>query len=200
MNDRAAPPGVDTGALERETGFGWGWFMVLGTLVVVLGGFALLDLAAARAASVSTVGVVMLIGSIAQLGTALLVPDRKGIRLLVLSAVAYGAAAALAIFNPTLAATPLTILMAGALLCSGAARVRLTAVMPPLPGWGWVATSGLATVVAGVAVIHLSLVPAVGALGLALALDLTFQGATTFAFGLALKAGERATSRAETPP
>ena len=184
---------IDTDALERETGFGWGWFMVLGVTLIVLGALALLSLPPAGTVSVYAVGVVMLIGAFAQLGTSLLVAGWKGIGLLVLSAVLYGAAGILAIVNPTLAATPLTLLLALALILSGTTRIRLTSVMPSLPGWGWVAASGFVSVLSGLIFFHLALAKTVWLLGIALAVDLAFQGAMALALGLALKANASAT-------
>jgi uncharacterized membrane protein HdeD (DUF308 family) len=155
---------TDTDALERETGFGWGWFMLLGVALIVLGALAFLTLPPGDAVSVYAVGIVMLIGAFVQLGTTLLVPRWRGIGLLVLSAVFYGASGIFAIVNPTLAAMPLTLLLALTLLFSGIARVVLTSVMPSLPGWGWVAASGFVSGVAGLTLIHLSLVNASGSL------------------------------------
>jgi uncharacterized membrane protein HdeD (DUF308 family) len=137
---------------------------------------------------VYAVGVVMVIGAFAQLGTTLLVPGRTGIGLLVLSAILYGAAGVFAIVNPRLAATPLTLLLAFALISSGIMRTRLSSVMPVSPGWGWVAASGLVTVVAGLVFIHFLFVNTVWHLGMALAVDLTFQGAMAIACGVALRA------------
>lgn len=192
--DRPTPLSrIDTDALERETGFGWGWFMVLGAALIVLGALAVLSLPPASTASVYAVGFNMLIGAFAQLGTILLVPRWKGIGLLALSAVCYGAAGTLAIANPTLAATPLTLLLALALILSGATRIRLTSVMPSLPGWGWVAASGFVSVAAGLIVFHFAVAKIVWRLGMALAVDLVFQGAMALALGFALKANSRAT-------
>ena len=196
MNRLTGPSRIDTGALERETGFGWGWFIVLGAALIVLGALAFLNLPPAGTVSVYAVGVVMVIGAIAQLGTALLVPGWRGIGLLVLSAILYGAAGVLAIVNPRLAATPLTVLLAFALIFSGIMRIRLTSVMPSLPGWGWVAASGLVTVLAGVVFIHFLFTNTIWLLGMALAVDLTFQGAMVIAFGVAL----RATPPSKMPP
>ena len=178
---------IDTDALERETGFGWGWFVVLGATLVVLGLLALLNVPPAGTVSVYAVGVVMVIGALAQLGTTLLVPRWRGIGLLVLSAILYGAAGVFAIVNPKLAATPLTLLLAFALIFSGMMRVRLTSVMPPLPGWGWVAASGVVTILSGLVFIHFLFTNTIWRLGMALAVDLTFQGAMVIAFGVALR-------------
>ena len=181
-------PRIDTDALERETGFGWGWFIVLGAALTVLGALAFLNLPPAGTVSVYAVGVVMVIGAFAQLGTTLLVPGWKGIGHLTLSGFLYGAAGVFAIVNPRLAATPLTLLLAFALIFSGIIRIRLTSVMPPLPGWGWVAASGFGTVLSGLVFIHFLFTNMVWLLGMALAFDLTFQGAMAFAFGVALRA------------
>jgi uncharacterized membrane protein HdeD (DUF308 family) len=191
---------IDTHALERETGFGWGWFTVLGAMLIALGALAFLNLPPEGTASVYAVGVFMLIGAFVQLGTTLLVPRWRGIGLLVLSAISYGAAGVLAIVNPMLAAMPLTVLLASALAFSGIIRIRLTSVMPSLPGWGWVAASGFVSLVCGLAFVHLLYSHKVWLLGVALTADLTFQGATALAFGLALKANARAISSSPMEP
>ena len=77
MNRLTSPSRIDTDALERETGFGWGWFIVLGAALIVLGSLAFLNLQPAGTVSVYAVGVVMVIGALAQLKT-LLVPGWTG--------------------------------------------------------------------------------------------------------------------------
>ena len=200
MNWLASPSRIDTDALERETGFGWGWFIVLGAALIVLGALAFLNLPPAGTVSVHAVGVVMVIGAFAQLGTTLMVPGWRGIGLLVLSATLYGAAGIFAIVNPRLAATPLTLLLAFALIFSGIVRIRLTSVMPSLPGWGWVAASGFVSVLSGLIFIHLLFTNPVWLLGMALAVDLTFQGAMVIAFGVALRVTPTAISPSMTEP
>ncbi len=200
MNRLTTPSRIDSDGVERETGFGWGWFMVLGAALIVLGALALLSLAAAGSVSVYAVGIVMVIGAVAQLGTTLLVPRWSGIGLLALSAVLYGTAGILAIVNPTLAATAQSVLLALGLFLSGITRILLTLVMPPLPGRGWVAASGSVSAVTGLIFIQLSLGATVWLPGMALAADLTFQGAMAAAFGLALKANRRAISSSTMEP
>lgn len=55
---------IDIDALERETGFGWGWFIVFGLVLLALGAVALLNLPPAST-SLFSVGAFMLIGAIA---------------------------------------------------------------------------------------------------------------------------------------
>ena len=200
MSNLTTQSGIDTGALEREPGFGWGWFMVPGAALIVLGALAFLNLPPVGTVSVYAVGILMLIGAFAQLGTTLLLPWRKGVGLLALSAILYGAAGIFARVNPTLTATSLTLLLASALILSGITRIRLTSVMPSLPGWGLFAVSGFGSVVCGLIFFYLLLSHAIWLLGMALAADLAFQGAMTTAFGLALKANARAISSSTTEP
>ena len=195
MNWLTTSSRIDTDALERETGFGWGWFIVLGATLIVLGALAFLNLPLVGTVSVFAVGVLMVIGALAQLGTTLLIPNWRGIGLLALSAIFYGAAGSVAIFNPKLDAMPLHVLLAFALLASGIVRIRLTSVMPLLPGWGWVAASGFVTVVCGLIFIHLLFTHPVWFLAIALAVDLVRQGAMVISFGVALKGARTAIPR-----
>ena len=178
---------TDIDALERKDGFGWGWLLVIGASLVVLGTLALLSLPSAGTVSVQAVGIVMGIAAFAQLGTALVVPGWKAILLVVLSAMLYGVAGICAIANPTLAATPLTILLGVALIFSGITRFRLPSVMPSLPGWVCVTASALVSIVSGLIFIHFSLLRPVWHLGVVLVVDLAFQGAMAIACGLALR-------------
>ena len=60
--------------------------------------------------------------------------------------------------------------------------------MPPMPGWVWVAASGLVSVLAGLMFFHFLFINTVWLLlGIALAVDLTFQGAMVIAFGVVLQ-------------
>lgn len=179
---------IDIKAVERETGFGWGWFVVLGVVLLGLGVVAFLNLPAGPALSLGAFGVFMLIGAVAQLATRLLAPKWKGTGFLVFSAVFYGAAAIALIANPDLLSDSLTVMVALALILSGVTRIRLSAAMPELPGWAWITASGVVTLAAGVAFVHYLLLRPVWLLSSVLAFDLFFQGVVAIAFGLALKA------------
>lgn len=180
---------IDLDALERETGFGGTWFIALGIALITLGGLAFASLPEAAAVSVQFVGMLMLIAAFAKLGTLLLVPDWKGKGHLALSSMLYGAAGVLVMVNPIFAATTMTLMLALALIFSGAMRTWLSVVMPDLPGWGWIGASGLVSVAAGALFIDLSHV-AIWLLGMLLVVDLIFQGVTMIAFGLSLGASQ----------
>lgn len=56
-----------------------------------------------------------------------------------------------------------------------------------LPGGGWISASGIVGVIAGIALIAGCPADTVWLLGMVLAVDLTFQGATAIGLGFALK-------------
>jgi uncharacterized membrane protein HdeD (DUF308 family) len=63
---------IDIDLLERETGLGWSWFIVLGAALVTLSALAFLNLSAVTTVSLDAVGMIMTIGAFAQLGMPLL--------------------------------------------------------------------------------------------------------------------------------
>lgn len=169
----------------------WGWFLALGIALLLLGVFAFANLLAATVASVFIVGVLMIIGAVAQIVEAFQVKRWSSFFYWLLGGVLYGIAGVVAFVNPVLAAAALTLVLAISLIISGILRLIVAFNLRPRSGWGWLMASGLITTLAG-------LIFAVGwpantlwLLGIVLAVDLAFQGATAIGFGLALK-GSRA--------
>ena len=169
-------------------GSAWGWLVALGVFFIALAAFAFANLPAATAASVYVVGIIMLVAAIAQLAAAFAARSWAGFGVLILSALLYGGAGVLTIANPLLAASALTLLLGISLVLSGASRIWSSFDLRPLPGWGWVTVSGVVSVIAGIVFIAGWPADTVYLLGMVLAVDLAFQGATAVGFGIALKA------------
>jgi uncharacterized membrane protein HdeD (DUF308 family) len=166
----------------------WGWSVALGIALLVLGLLAFANLVMATVVSVLYVGVLMLIGAVAQIIHAFRVKRWGGFFFWLLSGLLYGAAGILAFYNPVLAAAALTLLLAAALIASGILRIVSSFRLRPETGWGWLLASGVITLIAGIVVAIGWPVHTLWLLGLVLAIDLTFQGVAAIAFGLALKA------------
>lgn len=165
----------------------WGWFVVLGIALLLLGLFAFANVLAATVASVFVVGALMIVGAVAQIVEAFQVKRWSSFFYWLLGGVLYGIAGVLAFVNPLLAAAALTLVLAVSLVVSGILRILVAFRVRPHSGWGWLMTSGVITTLAGV-------IFAVGwpantlwLLGIVLAVDLAIQGATAIGFGLALK-------------
>lgn len=165
----------------------WGWYVALGAALVVLAIFACLNLYAATVASVYMVGVLMLVGAVAQVVHASRVRRWGGFIAWLLSGLLYAAAGVLTFTNPLLAAATLTLLLALALIASGLMRIWWSAALRPLRGWSWVTTSGVISVLAGLVFVAGWPQNALWLLGMLLVFDLAFQGIAAIAFGLTLR-------------
>jgi uncharacterized membrane protein HdeD (DUF308 family) len=167
----------------------WKWFVALGIALLVLGIIALGNLLAATLASVFFIGTMMILGAIAQIIHAFQVKGWGGFFYWLLSGLFYGAAGVIAFINPTLAAAALTLFLAIALLTSGILRVWMGIRLRPFPGWGWGVASGVISILVAVVFALGWPVNSLWLLGMLLGIDLTFQGVSAIAFGLALKTG-----------
>ncbi|OWV96942.1 hypothetical protein ATY81_21020 [Rhizobium sp. R72] len=165
----------------------WGWFAVLGALLIVCGLIALANVALATVVSVYYVGILMLIGGIVYLVHAFQVRTWGQVLVWALSGVLYVLAGFFAFENPLLASAVLTLFLAIALLIAGVFRTWVGWRMRPVRGWGWVLVSGIITALAGVVIATGWPVNSLWVLGLFLACDLLIQGWSMLAFGLAVR-------------
>jgi uncharacterized membrane protein HdeD (DUF308 family) len=166
----------------------WGWFVALGIGLLILGIIAAANLLTATVASVLFVGVLMLIGGVAQIVLAFRVKTWGRFLFWLLSGILYAAGGVLAFVNPLLASTFLTLLLAFSLIFAGALRISVGFGTRPDKGWGWIVAAGVLTALAGIVIAVGWPVNSVWVLGLFLAVDLMFQGWSYIAFGLALRA------------
>lgn len=173
----------------RETGqrTGWGWYVALGVALLVLSAFAFGNVLVATVASVYFVGILMLVGAALQIVHAFEVKRWGGFFLWLLSGLLYGAAGVLAFWNPLLAASALTLLLAVSLVVAGIFRIAWSIALRRLRGWGWLLASGVITVLAGVVFLVGWPENSLWLLGIVLAVDLAFQGAADLVFGFAQK-------------
>ncbi len=188
MSDAIHVPGPAAEGLRAHRG----WFVALGVLLLVLGAVASLDLILATVASIYVLGVLMILGGVAQLAHAARVRTWGQAALGFASGVLYAVAGALAFLNPLLASGVLTLMIAAALLVSGVLRIVVAIRERPRRGWAWVLAAGVLSVLAGLVLVLGWPVNSLWVLGLILAVDLIVQGWAWIAFGLGLGAAARA--------
>jgi uncharacterized membrane protein HdeD (DUF308 family) len=81
----------------------------------------------------------------------------------------------------------LTFVLAIALVAGGIFRIWVGFSARPQTGWGWIVAAGVITLLAGIVIAMRWPVNSLYILGLFLAIDLTFQGWSYIAFGMALR-------------
>lgn len=179
---QAGPEGLRQGAV---------WFIGIGALLLLLGLLALFNLFAATIASVFFIGVLMIVGGALRVAHAFRVERTASLLFWLLSGLLYAVAGGMALANPALGAAALTLVLAAALIASGVVMIAACVVSQARDGRWWILLSGVLTSATGLILAAGWPLTGVWALGLILALDLTFQGWALIAFGFALKAMER---------
>lgn len=165
----------------------WGWFVALGVLLLIFGGIAFGNLFIATVASVYMIGWLMLFAGVVEIIHAFGVKTWGRFFYWLLSGLLYAVAGFFAFYNPLLASTVLTFLLAVALVASGLLRLWVGYQHWSEKGSGWIVTAGAVTALAGLVIAMHWPVNSLWVLGLFLAVDLVFQGWSFIAFGLALK-------------
>ncbi len=167
----------------------WGWFVLLGIVVLAVGIIAAGNLLVATAASVLFVGAMMIVAGFVEIIHAFGVKTWGKFILWLLSGLLYVVAGYLAFSNPLLATAVLTLFLAISLIASGLVRIWIGITSKNLEGWGWVVAAGVVTTLAGLIIFSGWPVNSLWILGLFLAIDLIFQGITYIGFGFALRRG-----------
>ncbi|MFN3891500.1 MAG: HdeD family acid-resistance protein [Beijerinckiaceae bacterium] len=168
----------------------YAWFIALGVVLLLLGAYALFNLFAATIASVFFIGVLMIIGGVARVVHAFQVEKKTSLAFWLISGVLYAVAGAMVLANPVLGAAVFTLLLAASLIASGVIMIIASFSSRAAEGRWWILLSGIVTAIAGLILASGWPLSGVWALGMILAIDLTFQGWALIAFGLALKAAK----------
>jgi uncharacterized membrane protein HdeD (DUF308 family) len=165
-----------------------GWVIGVGCALVVLGVAALFSLGVATAATVTLVGVAMLLAGVVEVVHGFRQRGTGRIALWILLGALYIACGVLVLRNPVLAAGALTLMLGAALIASGVVRVVIALqVRQVTKAWGWLAASGVATAVLGGIILLRWPASSHTTLGLLLGLDLLFAGLGWVLVGLALR-------------
>ena len=167
-----------TGAAHR-----WGWFMLLGVLLIALGIFAWVDVVAVTLAGALILGAAMFVGGILQIVHAFLVRGWSGFLLHVLIGVLYLIGGLLIMAEPVQGAVIVTMFLAVVLAVSGVMRMVLALKHRELPGWWLMLFSGLITLLIGLLLYSTLPWSGLWVLGTLIAVELVVQGITWLQFG-----------------
>ena len=166
----------------------WGWIVALGVVFLIAGFVALGSAVAATASAVMIVGIMMIMGGVAEIVAAFSVKGWGKFAVWMLLGLLYVGAGVIAIGNPFAAATILTLMLGAALVAGGVLRIFLAFSMKSAgKPWGWVVLSGLVTLLLGIMIIAKWPASSFFVLGMFLGIDLIFIGSGWVTMGLALK-------------
>jgi len=164
----------------------WGWFLVFGIALLLLGVAAVARSITATVASMLFFGWLLLLASGIEIAQAILVGQWAGFFHHLLAAILFGVAGFLLVTRPLISAETLTVFMAMFFLISGLYQL-VASIALGLPGWGWQAADGVITVILGALVLAQWPVSGLWAIGLLLGVDLIFYGVSWIALALTLR-------------
>jgi len=153
-----------------------GWFLALGSLMIVLGIAAIAFPFTASLAVTLTVGMVLIIAGVGQLVHAISMPRWRGFFITLLGALLALAVGVLVLFYPLSGILSLTLLVATFLLVGGVLKMILAFRLRPDLNWNWLLFAGGLAVVLGLVILSQWPFSAAWILGVLVGVDLVSSG------------------------
>lgn len=170
---------------------GWIWFALVGAALIILGVIASINLFASSIVTIFYIGILMLIGGVAEIIHALGIKGWRGFLFSLVSGLFYCAAGFFALYDPTRADAVFTLMLAIALIAAGLLRLIVGFASRDQKGWGWIVAGGVVTTLLGGMILARWPFDSLWVLGLFLSIDLLVQGWAFVAMGFALRALRR---------
>jgi uncharacterized membrane protein HdeD (DUF308 family) len=164
----------------------WGWFLVLGILLIILGCVALAFTPAATLATILVLGWIIAASGIIECIGAFRARRSRGVFLHLLAGALGIALGLLIVTHPLAGAMAWTLLFAAYCTVIGAFRIA-SALAVRYRSWGWALFDGVVTLVLGIMLWAQWPVSALWFLGLALGVALLLRGWSTVMFAFAVR-------------
>lgn len=174
----------------------WAWFVVLGIVMIILGGAALVHSVVATLTTMVVVGCLMMAGGLVEaVGLISSVRNRDGVVLSLLTGILYVVCGWMLATNPGAGALAFTLIVAMFLFFGGIYRI-LISLLERHPGWAWVLVHGLLNVLMGVFIWRQWPISGLWVVGLFVGLDMIFHGSGFLLLGLVARKLSRQSSSA----
>ena len=164
----------------------WGWFLVFGIGLLVLGVAAIARSVTATVVSMVFFGWLLVLASGIEIAQAIMVGHWAGFFYHLLAAILFGVTGLLLVMRPVISAEVVTVAMAMFFIIGGLFQL-ITSIAYSLPGWGWQAADGIITVILGLLVLAQWPASGLWAIGLFIGIDLFFYGCAWIALALGLR-------------
>lgn len=168
----------------------WGWFVIVGAILVILGFLALSYEFIATVFSVYFIGTLLIIAGIVQALHSFKLKGFGQTALWAVMGVLYIIAGILSFTQPIAVSTAFTLIIAFLLIVSGITQIINALNNKGFPKWGWWLFSGIITFVLGLLILIGWPSNSLWVLGMFLGIDLIFQGWAYIAVGLAIKSAK----------
>ena len=165
----------------------WGWFVALGVIMLLAGGFALGDTVLVTLVSVIFIGAVLIVTGVFQIIHAFANKGWGAFAFALFCGALYIIGGILVMSEPVQGSIAITILLLAVLSVGGVLRIVMALRHRDVGGWWLLLLTGLISIVLAV-ILYLSLPwSSLGLLGMLIAIELIFQGVAWLRFGLSLR-------------
>jgi len=178
---------VKAAQVPAEFSRNWGWLLGLGILFVILGGIGLGMVVGLTLASVLFLGVILIIAGVSQIIDVFKSKHWKGVVWHAFIAMLYILGGCLVIYDPILASTFITAMIAGILIVIGLSRFVMAIVLRDSKGWGWLLVAGLMALILGVMILMQWPWSGLWVIGLFIAIELLVNGWTYIFMAFAIR-------------
>jgi uncharacterized membrane protein HdeD (DUF308 family) len=161
----------------------WGWYLVVGIVLVVLGTIAIGSVFLMTIASVFFFGWILIVGGVIEVVHAFWHKRWAGFFLDLLTGILYVVAGWMMVTNPQESALLLTLLIAMFLVFEGVFRI-VAALAVRYPHWGWVLLDGIVSLVLGILIWRQWPVSALWVIGLFVGIEMLLNGWSLVMLGL----------------
>jgi uncharacterized membrane protein HdeD (DUF308 family) len=163
----------------------WGWFLVIGILLIALGATCIVKAQTATTFSILALGWVLAISAVFWFIGSFQALGWGGFFIYFLNALIRGVVGYLLISHPNAGAEGVTMLLAVLFIVGGIFRITGAGVIQ-FPWWGWTVFAGLVSVGLGVFLLATFATATTYFVGIAIGVDLIFDGGALVAFGTAI--------------
>ena len=170
----------------------WGWFLVLGILLAILGVACIAFDVTATFTTVLVFGWILLISGVVALVHSFRTGTWSGFFLYLLSALFRGFTGYLLIRYPITGAETLTLVLASFFIVGGLFRA-IGSGMAKFPRWGWSVFSGVVAVLLGIMLLAQMPLSSIWFIGFAIGVDLIVDGLAVIGFATAIHASPEGT-------
>ena len=163
----------------------WGWFLVFGILLMTLGATCVGKAQTATTFSILALGWVLAISGVVWLVSSFYAWSWGGFFVYLLNAIIRGVTGYLLIRHPDAGAEGVTMVLAALFIVGGLFRAAGASVIQ-FPRWGWTVFAGLVSVALGVYLLATWSTSSTFFVGIAIGIDLIFDGAALIGFAGAI--------------
>jgi len=165
----------------------WGWILGLGILFLFLGLIGLGMVVGLTEVSMYFFSALLFVAGITHVVDVSKHRDWQGILGHALIAVLYISGGAVVLYDPFLASTIITALLAAVLIIIGLTRISMAVALKNSRGWGWLLLAGISAIILGVLILAQWPISGLWVIGMFIAIEMIITGWTYIFIALSLR-------------